>query len=633
MMLKQHEAMGKVTFSACVSACEKCRKWQYAVDLLSQMDRKRVAKNLITYGACISACAACGQWEQSLGLLHDMRSAEIFPDLVACNACITSFAPQAQWQLAVGLLQDMPGLRLNPDVISFSAAVGSCEESRQWQQALHLYEQMRRQSVRLDDFGHNALIGAYSRAGKWDLALQMLSLKRSSRYPVGVHACSASVSVCERAGRWQEVLQLWPTLQQVQEEANREDGELYELHSVGPEDITRHLERALELQWLVGYPFLAAGQDQLTHGFYKYIAGMQALCARELYRLVPESKTVMDMFCGSGTVLVEGCVAGKHVVGCDVSPLALFAAAHHADARHLDLEIFLKRSRALTHALRLKRQSWDFLRCQIACQEPGPVQDALHFVLLVALTRARDRTYLHTSSKEWGKDEANAGSSDGGPEDDLAPSLFHGMSQLFAARVRSLRAAMPRRSQVQIHRCDNRVLQLQEPVDSIITGPPYPGVYDYHAPASATADLLGAQVLYDFCAPGRSVGGGRAPTLEDHLDHLSSQYAPGREIGQNSQLREASDYASKWRAEQEAWLASACRNLRSGGTATLMIGDGDRFAVGDGKFDNLKPTVEAAEKVGFRLLATASIIGKSRHPTQPRGMKRTEHMVHLLKPG
>ena len=49
------------------------------------------------------------------------------------------------------------------------------------------------------------------------------------------------------------------------------------------------------------------------------------------------------MFCGSGTVLVEGCVAGKHVVGCDVSPLALFAAAHHADARHLDLEIFLKR--------------------------------------------------------------------------------------------------------------------------------------------------------------------------------------------------------------------------------------------------------------------------------------------------
>ena len=63
-----------------------------------------------------------------------------------------------------------------------------------------------------------------------------------------------------------------------------------------------------------------------------------------------------------------------------------------------------------------------------------------------------------------------------------------------------------------------------------------------------------------------------------------------------------------------------------------MIGDGDEVAPGDGGFDNLRPTVEAAEKVGFRLIATASIRGKSRHPKQPKGMKRTEHMVHLLKP-
>ena len=39
-------------------------------------------------------------------------------------------------------------------------------------------------------------------------------------------------------------------------------------------------------------------------------------------------------------VLVEGLVAGKSVIGCDVSPLALFAAAHHTDAQDLDVEAF-----------------------------------------------------------------------------------------------------------------------------------------------------------------------------------------------------------------------------------------------------------------------------------------------------
>ena len=95
----------KVTFSACISACEKCHKWESAVELLSQMTRKRVDKNLITYSACISACAGSGQWEQSLSLLQSMRSSAMAPDRVACNACITSCARGAQSQMAVGLLQ------------------------------------------------------------------------------------------------------------------------------------------------------------------------------------------------------------------------------------------------------------------------------------------------------------------------------------------------------------------------------------------------------------------------------------------------------------------------------------------------------------------------------------------------
>ena len=64
----------------------------------------------------------------------------------------------------------------------------------------------------------------------------------------------------------------------------------------------------------------------------------------------------------------------------------------------------------------------------------------------------------------------------------------------------------------------------------------------------------------------------------------------------------------------------------------MMIGDGDLHSAGDGGFDNLQPTIQAAEQVGFLTVATATIRGKSKHPKQPKGMKRTEHIVHLQKP-
>ena len=192
-------------------------------------------------------------------------------------------------------------------------------------------------------------------------------------------------------------------------------------------------------------------------------------------------------------------------------------------------EAFLLKSRELSHAMLLQRPSWKHLLSQISEQQPGPLRDALHFTLLVSLSRAQDLTYLHSSSKHW----AGGGAQGQDPDDSLVPWLFQGMAELYAARVRSLYQAMPRQgTSVCVHRCDNRILRLAEPVDAIITGPPYPGVYDYHAPASASADLLGGPILYDFCAPGYTVGGGRVPVLaeeEDHLRTSSSQYAPGRE--------------------------------------------------------------------------------------------------------
>ncbi len=606
-----------VTYSACISAMERCGQWRQAVDLLAEMEYRRVGKNVITISAGIRACSKAGHWWLALDVLDKMCKDQIDPDTVAFNACISSCS--SQWQVALHLFQQMSGFTLQPDVISYSGAIAACEEGLQWETTLQLFTDLQSKEVHLDDFSYNALISSFSRGSEWQHALHVLELKAASEFEMDIHACSAAVSACERRGQWRHVLELWPCLQEVQEKANAQQKKLYEVSASGPTYLTRHLKKALELQWAVGYPFLPAKEEQLTHGFYKYIAGMQALCARELLELVPHAQSIMDMFCGSGTVLVEALRAGKRAIGCDVSPLALLVATHHSDASRLDLYELCEVAGELVASMEARNEGWHYLKSRISNLPQKNLRDALHFILLVSLSRVQDVTYLHSSSK--GINEV--------PDHGLPPCMFLGVAQLYIARVRSLRARALE-SECEIYRCDNRVLRL-EPVDAIVTGPPYPGVYDYHSPANMCADMLGGDILYDFCAPGYSIRGSKAPTNVEMAHEKSSTYAFRKEIGQK-RLLEDPDFAEIWQAEQEAWLTSAFENLRNGGTATLMIGDGDLHSAGDGGFDNLQPTLIAAEKVGFATIATATIRGKSKHPKQPKGMKRTEHVVLLKKP-
>src|SRR5262245_66234007 len=62
--------------------------------------------------------------------------------------------------------------------------------------------------------------------------------------------------------------------------------------------------------------------DRYTHLFHTYPAALHGDAARELLALFP-GRSVLDPFCGGGTVLVEARAAGRRAFGCDVSPIAL----------------------------------------------------------------------------------------------------------------------------------------------------------------------------------------------------------------------------------------------------------------------------------------------------------------------
>lgn len=69
------------------------------------------------------------------------------------------------------------------------------------------------------------------------------------------------------------------------------------------------------------------GGARLSHYLFRYPAKFHAPVARALIeRYTSTGETVLDPFVGSGTLLVEAAVAGRHGVGTDVDPLAVLIA-------------------------------------------------------------------------------------------------------------------------------------------------------------------------------------------------------------------------------------------------------------------------------------------------------------------
>lgn len=75
--------------------------------------------------------------------------------------------------------------------------------------------------------------------------------------------------------------------------------------------------------------------NKLNHNVFRYPAKFHPPIARKLIELFSqEADTVLDPFCGSGTLLVEALAMGRSAVGTDVDPLAIFVS--HAKTSIVD---------------------------------------------------------------------------------------------------------------------------------------------------------------------------------------------------------------------------------------------------------------------------------------------------------
>ena len=98
------------------------------------------------------------------------------------------------------------------------------------------------------------------------------------------------------------------------------------------------------------------------------------------------------------------------------------------------------------------------------------------------------------------------------------------------------------------------------------------------------------------------------------------------EMGARKEMRKQrvrGAFANSWDTDQRSWLTALRSNVRAGGRAALLVGDGENA------IDALDSTRSAAEDVGLRFLASATITSTKERHTQHKGSRRPEHAILL----
>lgn len=355
-----------------------------------------------------------------------------------------------------------------------------------------------------------------------------------------------------------------------------------------------------------------------VHGFHAYPARMHPVTASRLVEaFVPAGGTVLDPFCGSGTVLVEAMLLGREALGSDLNPLAVELARAKTRPREAgELEAMVEaakgvaafageRRRAKAGATRRYAKEdteafdphvlleLDGLRHGIRTLVDEELQPDLMLVLsaiLVKVSKKESDTSEHEAPKRIAA---------GYPS-----RLLVKKTEEWAERLRELEGRLPSpRPEVQVARVDATSLDgLEEgSVDGVVTSPPYVATYDYLAHHALRLRWLGMDET-DF---------------EAHEIGARRVYAP-------LQPRAAWDL---WAGELHAMLKALGRVTRRGGSIVLLMADS---AVGDAPIPADEIIAEVASGTRLYCVARASQLRPHFHQATRAAFRTRPRAEHAL---
>lgn len=365
---------------------------------------------------------------------------------------------------------------------------------------------------------------------------------------------------------------------------------------LGDHDLSHAMAAALAVE---------APVDRYTHGFHTWPAGLHADAARDLIALFPGG-SLLDPFCGGGTVLVEALAAGRRAVGFDLSGVAArIATARTSTADEPTLTKMRSLARRLADEAKVAKED-----------PPGPILrtvgdwyapyvlhelEALRKGVTAADPEVRPLLEVVFSSilvkVSWRRSDTSAQRERHHRPPGTTAVLFHKKARELGRRIAALREAVPPGTPpAEIHCGDSRELRLAKPVELAVTSPPYPSTYDY------------------------------LPLQHLRRVWLGLHERDEAEIGPRRAWRAGSQEAlRRWRADTAAWTNAVAGALAPGGHLVIVIGDGFSPA---GEIDTSAPTEEAARQAGLVSVARASL----ERPDFAREAARWEHVFAFRKP-
>ena len=220
------------SYSAAITACEKERQWELALELFDEMQHRGVSPDVVTYSSVISACEKCGQWQHALDLFDELerKGAEGMPssarwsnaaDVILYSATISACEKGGQWKRAVELLRQMEDVGLVPNVVTYSAAISACGNGHEWGQAMALFDEMKKRGVGPNVITYSAAISACERIGEWQRALALFHEMKEQGLSPNVITYSTTISACGKGGQWQVALLLFYDMRKRGLEPNR----------------------------------------------------------------------------------------------------------------------------------------------------------------------------------------------------------------------------------------------------------------------------------------------------------------------------------------------------------------------------------------------------------------------------
>ncbi|CAK0841632.1 unnamed protein product [Prorocentrum cordatum] len=129
------------SYNVGISACEKCKQWQRAVALLSEMREAKLEPDVIYLQRGDQRVREGLAVAAGFGAVQGHAGGNLGAQL-SYNAVTSACEKGGQWQQALALLSGLLAVKLEPDVISYSAVISTCEKGEQWQRALSLFSEM-----------------------------------------------------------------------------------------------------------------------------------------------------------------------------------------------------------------------------------------------------------------------------------------------------------------------------------------------------------------------------------------------------------------------------------------------------------------------------------------------------------